>query len=69
MKPFPIFRLTQIACINENSIVKFEYPSDAMIKIELLNGMLHTLVGFENSQADGEGLSFNFILSNGARSN
>jgi hypothetical protein len=31
-------------------------------------GVLHTLVGFENSYQDGTGMKFNFILSNGTRS-
>jgi hypothetical protein len=32
-------------------------------------GVLHTLVGFENDMHDGTGEHFNFILSNGTRSN
>ncbi len=31
-------------------------------------GVLHTLAGFENDYEDGEGVRFNFILSNGTRS-
>ena len=31
-------------------------------------GVLHTLVGFENSMKDGTNAHFNFILSNGTRS-
>ena len=31
-------------------------------------GVLHTLIGFENSKQDGSGCGFNFILSNGTRS-
>ena len=31
------------------------------------SGVLHTLNGLENSRQDGTGISFNFILSNGAR--
>ena len=31
-------------------------------------GVLHTLIGFENSQENGKGELFNFIMSNGTRS-
>lgn len=31
-------------------------------------GVLHTLVGLENNEKDGTGALFNFIMSNGARS-
>ncbi len=34
----------------------------------IASGVLLTLVGFENSKEDGTGASFNFILSNGTRS-
>ena len=36
--------------------------------IEKWNGELHSLVGFENNRQDGEGLQFNFVLSNGVSS-
>ncbi len=55
-------------CANPDSKDEFEFPTSVMINRMLASGFLHTLVGFENSEEDGSGCSFNFILSNGARS-
>ncbi len=47
----------------------FEFPSAAMVKKMLKkNGALHTLAGFENNFHYGDGISFNFILSNRTQS-
>ncbi len=36
--------------------------------IEQWRGVLHFLAGLENGREDGEGVNFNFIMSNGDRS-
>ena len=61
---FPIIRLSEIACFDNNEQV-FEYPSRAMM--EKWNGVLYSLAGFEKQFKDSY-CHFNFILSNGDRS-
>ncbi len=56
-----------MVCIESESTSEFAFPTPKMICGWPL-GVLHTLAGFENEQ-DGEGFGFNFILSNGLRSN
>ncbi len=48
----------------------FQFNDEITILNEWLKTRaLHTLVGFESDEVDGTGEDFNFILSNGTRSN
>ncbi len=62
----PKIRLSYIACPNTRSNGVFVFPTQAMI--DEMRGELHHLVGFENNKQCGQGGCFNFILSNGRRS-
>ena len=60
-------RLSEIVCHNPDSTEVFVFPTRAMI--EEWNGVLNVLVGLENCDEDFyTGHFFNFILSNGQRS-
>ncbi len=53
-------------CQNLHSSEEFAFPSQKMI--DAWRGQLNTLLGFENTQQDGRFWVFNFVLSNGQRS-
>ncbi len=60
----PKIRLSEMVCYNPESTEDLVFPTLEMIDEWL--GVLHTLTGLENSK-DGRGSMFNFISSNGAR--
>ena len=60
--------MSDIVCPDVESPTLFEFPSQEVIEKYKLNGVIPYLVGLENSQKDGKGFRFNFILSNGERS-
>jgi len=62
-------RLTELVCENPASSVVFEYPTKAMRDEYTAKGEIPYITGFENDKENGVGCSFDFILSNGQRSN
>jgi hypothetical protein len=63
----PPIRLTKVVCHNPRSIEVLVFPTTATI-CGWPFGVLHYIIGFENSLEDGTDGLFKFILSNGARS-
>jgi hypothetical protein len=61
-------RRSVVVCPDTRSTKAFLFPARATIDDWLANGVLHPLVGLENNLKDGTGQMFNFISSNGKRS-
>ena len=65
----PVFRRSQIVCVNPESTTLFQFHDETAILQEWFKTRtINQLVGFENEEEDGSGSDFNFILSNGIRS-
>ncbi len=62
-------RRSQIVRPNPRITNLFEFPTETVILQQWFKmRAINQLIGFENSEKDGKGMYFNFILSNGARS-
>ena len=57
-----------VVCHDTKSTKAFFFPTRATIDSWLADGVLYHLVGTENNLKDGTGQMFNFISSNGERS-
>ena len=68
VRPYPTIWFSDMVCPNPNSIEVFAFPTLAESNDMLSRGVIIPLKGFENSECDGGGNHFNFILENGARS-
>ncbi len=65
----PVFRRSQIVCVNPDSTTLFQFQTETAILQEWFKTrVINQLVGFENNRQDGKDCFFNFILSNGTRS-
>jgi len=60
--------LTEPVCPDRETDEYLVFPAPATIEKMISNGELHHLSGFENNFDDGQGIHFNFIMSNGQRS-
>jgi len=61
-------RLTKVVCPNIESTEVFIWPTKTMRDKYTEDGLLPYINGFENDEEDSNGWLFNFILSNGDRS-
>ncbi len=59
--------LTNAVAIFPDSKIIFEWPTSSKLKENMAKGIY--LIGFENNEKDYKGACFNWILSNGDRSN
>ena len=64
----PAIKLTKVLVSKPNSVTVFKWPTDAKRKEYIASGKVPYLVGFENDESDKSGFRFNFIMSNGDRS-
>ncbi len=63
----PTVRVSDLVCCNADSNKILVFPSQDVVNEMLATGVLNPLTGFETCQSGGQGTFFNFIASNGQR--